>query len=617
MHILVNMNLINKHKNIEQLTEVKAGQTGHGLLIERDGHIIGKRDTIQQIKEDIEAGHKFVIPDDFIVSAVFQKYGIKNANGRIYPENVLKREVQKYLENQVASGSAVGALDHPACQLADTQILTEKGWKYITDVNVGENILTVNEDKKIEIKPILKTIKQNYKGKLIHLKGRFIDIKVTPNHKFPILDRNQKWKGFYTAQDILENKIPDQSHCYFFKIGEWQGDNDKEFIVNALTDDELSIVYRKDLKEKYSQDLHIPMEIWMKFMGIYLSEGNAQFRRTQNGGIVQIHQVKKEVTDEIEQMLQEFPLNYTKRTKNGKTTFNIFDMRLAKYLDKLGDCYNKHVPFEIKKQNKEMLRVFYDWFVMGDGRKRGLCSENYYSDDVFSVSKQLVMDLNEIQLKIGYCGSYHEEDRHKDRMIEGRLIKSENSHNMHFSFRSHSKNIVLHPKSLKVTEEDYDGKVYCVEVENHTFYTMCNNGKCLWSGNSSTLSGHDVAHRILDLRWEGRTLVGEMKLHLSPGYKKHGVCSTSGDLVANMILDGIRVGVSSRAIGSVEDKFGALIVGDDLELVGWDDVLEPSTSNAWIATNPSDLQPFIESNETRTDKAIISEKLEKVKKILL
>ena len=69
----------------EQLTEIKAGQCGHGLLIEHDGHIIGKKDTIQQIKEDIEAGHKFVIPDDFIVSAVFQKYGIKNANGRIYP----------------------------------------------------------------------------------------------------------------------------------------------------------------------------------------------------------------------------------------------------------------------------------------------------------------------------------------------------------------------------------------------------------------------------------------------------------------------------------------------------------------------------------------------------
>ena len=101
-------------QNIENLTEVKAGQTGNGLLIEHDGHIIGKKDTIQQIKEDIDNGHKFVIPDDFIVSAVFQKYGIKNANGRIYPENILKREVQKYLENQVANHTAIGALDHPS-----------------------------------------------------------------------------------------------------------------------------------------------------------------------------------------------------------------------------------------------------------------------------------------------------------------------------------------------------------------------------------------------------------------------------------------------------------------------------------------------------------------------
>ena len=130
------------------------------------------------------------------------------------------------------------------------------------------------------------------------------------------------------------------------------------------------------------------------------------------------------------------------------------------------------------------------------------------------------------------------------------------------------------------------------------------------------MSGHDVAHRILDLRWEGRTLVGEMKLHLSPGFKRHGVCSTSGDLVANMILDGIRIGVSSRALGSVEEKFGTLIVGDDLELVGWDDVLEPSTSNAWIATNMRDLQPYIESNQTRKDKPMVSEKLAKIKQIL-
>ena len=108
------MNILSKHKDLEQLTEIKANQKGTGLLIEHDGHIIGNKSTIQQIKEDIDNGHKFVIPDNFIVSAVFQKYGIKNANGRIYPENILRREVQKYLENQVANNTAVGALDHPS-----------------------------------------------------------------------------------------------------------------------------------------------------------------------------------------------------------------------------------------------------------------------------------------------------------------------------------------------------------------------------------------------------------------------------------------------------------------------------------------------------------------------
>ena len=229
-----------------ELNEIKKGETGRGLLIEHDGHIIGNDDTVRQIHEDIHNGHKFVIPDDFIVCAVFQKYGIKNANGRIYPENILKREVQKYLENQVAEHRAIGALDHPS---------------------------------------------------------------------------------------------------------------------------------------------------------------------------------------------------------------------------------------------------------------------------------------------------------------------------------------------------------------------------------SSTLSGHDVAHNILDLRWEGRTLVGEMKLHLSPGFKKYGVCSTSGDLAATMILDGIRIGVSSRAVGSVENKFGALMVGDDLELIGWDIVIENSTPGAIIGLNMKDLQPFIEAKVEQKN-ALISEKIQKIKKIL-
>ena len=152
-------------------------------------------------------------------------------------------------------------------------------------------------------------------------------------------------------------------------------------------------------------------------------------------------------------------------------------------------------------------------------------------------------------------------------------------------------------------------------MENHTFFLKDDKGNTLCSGNSSTLSGHDVSHNILNLRWEGRTLVGEMKLHLSPGFRKYGICSTSGDLAANMLMDGIQIGVSSRAVGSVENKLGALIVGNDLELIGWDIVIENSTPGAKIALSMDDLQPYMET--TSKTGTTLNEKLNKIQEILL
>ena len=105
--------MIKNYSILSQLNEVKKDQTGTGLLIENDGHIINHCDTVQQIKEDINAGHKFVIPDRFILPALFQKYNIKNANGRIYPEAILRKEVDEYINERVNKHCAIGALDHP------------------------------------------------------------------------------------------------------------------------------------------------------------------------------------------------------------------------------------------------------------------------------------------------------------------------------------------------------------------------------------------------------------------------------------------------------------------------------------------------------------------------
>lgn len=125
-----------------------------------------------------------------------------------------------------------------------------------------------------------------------------------------------------------------------------------------------------------------------------------------------------------------------------------------------------------------------------------------------------------------------------------------------------------------------------------------------------------VSHNIIELHWEGHTLVGKMELNLTPGFIKHGIASSQGDMTANLLLNGYKVGVSSRGVGSVETRLGQQIVSEDFELICWDVVSDPSTNNAWISINgEEDLKPWVEDVD-RKDKDLISEKIEKITNIL-
>ena len=580
------LNDIKAYKSDNLLQEVKKDHCGSGLLLERDGHIYDGKDTIKQINEDIKNNHEFICPDHFVVSAVFQKYGIKNANGRIYPENILRREVEKYIRERVNTRCAFGALDHPSCQLADTKILTEKGWKDIQDVQEGENVLTITPEGVIEIHPVLRKIDEEYEGDMIHFKNNVLDYTVTPSHKLPLLDSNKEYKGLYSAQEIYEQLVDEQDYCSLSRVGKWHNNSNEYFIIPKLSDEELVLIDDISLREVYEQDLVIPMDVWMKFIGIYITKGYCSYtKKEKRNDCITIFNKKTEVIEAIKDMLEDFPLSYTYFFNKRKHlyTFKLYDLRLSKYLSHI----HKFIPFDIKKQGVDMLNIFYDWFVLGNTR--------YYSNDI-SLPKQLALDINEIQMKIGHTGHFYKDEKNK--------YYQDN----YFSTRGVSHTISLSENRTKIFKEYYQGRVYCIEVQNHTFYTMDRSGYCLWTGNSTTLSGHDVTHNILNLEWQGHTLIGEMELHLSPGYKKYGICSTSGDLVANMLLSNYLVGVSSRGVGSVVKKPGDHLLFDhDFDLIGWDVVLEPSTPNANIGLSREDLKPFIENK--KYDKNLLDEQI--------
>lgn len=119
-----------------------------------------------------------------------------------------------------------------------------------------------------------------------------------------------------------------------------------------------------------------------------------------------------------------------------------------------------------------------------------------------------------------------------------------------------------------------------------------------------------VAINIVELHWEGRTLVGKMEILVSEGYRRNGIISCEGDQVAHLLLNGIKIGVSSRGLGSVTNKMGILYVGDDFELVCWDVVSDPSTPGAFIGNEKEEIQQYVE-NHINDTKTTLIEKLEK------
>jgi hypothetical protein len=90
---------------------------------------------------------------------------------------------------------------------------------------------------------------------------------------------------------------------------------------------------------------------------------------------------------------------------------------------------------------------------------------------------------------------------------------------------------------------------------------------------TSIINLKNVCHNITRLWWEGKDLYGEFEILDTP----------SGNILKNLFLAGLNIGVSSRAMGSVTPIGEGLVqVEDDLELICWDFVSTPSTYGAYV-----------------------------------
>jgi hypothetical protein len=178
-----------------------------------------------------------------------------------------------------------------------------------------------------------------------------------------------------------------------------------------------------------------------------------------------------------------------------------------------------------------------------------------------------------------------------------------------------SKDLILYAVLQKYDTPNKNGRIYPKNLlmrENEKYQSVIKKGGALNELNhpSSSLIDLDrVSHSILETWWDGKMLMGKIKLFTSPGWKKMGIVSTKGDQTAMLLMNGATLGISSRGVGSLKQVKGENVVQDDFELVCFDLVSSPSTPGAYVFSDPSERDQYQEAVE---EKPIVDDRMKRL-----
>ena len=119
--------------------------------------------------------------------------------------------------------------------------------------------------------------------------------------------------------------------------------------------------------------------------------------------------------------------------------------------------------------------------------------------------------------------------------------------------------------------------------------------------DSSVVNLNNASHNILEMHWNGDDLVGTVEVLGTP----------AGNILKELFKSGIKLGISSRGLGSVEelgeaegDENPTVKVKDDFELIAFDFVSNPSTQGAFMAPLKEGVEPKLCSVDCKIESII-------------
>jgi len=350
-----------------------------------------------------------------------------------------------------------GAKGIVSCYDEKTEVLTDSGWKPFSDLKYSDKICTLNPDTGIiEYHQPTNIIAEDYCGPMHKYCGRRLNFMTTPNHKHYVGKRYSKAKPKLETSDDIFGKSR-----LFYRTGQWVGTELERITIPGAT-------YTTPTgKVVVKEALQFDAGDFMEFFGFYITEGHC----SKNSGVV-ISQSKEKHFPEWTNIKESMSrLGF----KIGEDAFRLtlYSVQIRHWLKQFGYSQDKFIPREMLDASPRLLKRMYDAIMQGDGRLVLREDGSILREEIYTSSKRLADDYQELALRIGKSASIGIYVRHGVPEYIVRVSncpvawKVENNTNNH----------------LIEYWEKYRGKVYCATVPNHIMYVRrC--GKPMWSGNS-------------------------------------------------------------------------------------------------------------------------------------
>jgi hypothetical protein len=138
--------------------------------------------------------------------------------------------------------------------------------------------------------------------------------------------------------------------------------------------------------------------------------------------------------------------------------------------------------------------------------------------------------------------------------------------------------MILTGKLQQADTENGNGRIYPYNVlarEVKNYEKLVRDNRALGEldhPDDSVINLKNASHLVTAIWMDSDAVMGKVKVLDTP----------SGEVLKSLVESGVKLGISSRGMGSVENKGGKTYVQDDFQLICFDFVSEPSTPEAFM-----------------------------------